>query len=123
MATPPCSQSSTWGANEVQLPNRKMTPADLEKFVAHEYFFTASQGVRAAGYLPLDDLPGSLCCMTFCVIVMTNGYILTGQSACADPADFNADLGQKLARQDAIKQMWPLVGFVRRDQLHEAEKG
>ena len=56
------------------------------------------------------------------MLVLRNGFTVTGQSACADPAKFNADMGRKLAREDAIRQCWKLLGFRLRDQI-AAEQG
>lgn len=54
------------------------------------------------------------------VLVMKNGFTVMGKSAPASPENFNADLGQKFAREDAIRQLWPLMGYALRDQLDKA---
>jgi len=55
--------------------------------------------------------------MTIAVVVMKNGYVVLGKSAPADPDNFNQELGEKFAREDAIRQIWPLMGFALRDKL------
>lgn len=55
--------------------------------------------------------------MTLCTIVMDNGYVVIGKSACVDPANYNQQIGEKLAREDAIKQLWPLFGFLLAEQI------
>lgn len=57
--------------------------------------------------------------MTIAVVSLENGYILVGKSASADPDNFNAELGQKFAREDAMRQMWPLEGYALRERLHQ----
>lgn len=57
--------------------------------------------------------------LTICVMKLTNGFVLVGKSAPADPANFNQELGQKFAREDCIRQMWPLEGYLLREQLAE----
>ena len=59
--------------------------------------------------------------LTIAIVTMENGYQVTGQSACADPANFDPKLGQKIAFDDAIKKVWPLEGYLLRQRLHEAE--
>ena len=48
---------------------------------------------------------------------MRNGFTIIGKSAPASPANFNAEFGQKLAYEDCIRQLWPLMGFSLRDRL------
>lgn len=55
--------------------------------------------------------------MTIAVVIIDNGYVLIGKSAPADPENFNRELGQKFAREDAIRQMWPLEGYALREKL------
>ena len=57
--------------------------------------------------------------LTIAIVTMENGYTVTGQSACADPANFDAALGKKIAYDDAIKKVWPLEGYLLRQRLHE----
>jgi len=56
---------------------------------------------------------------TICQITMKNGYTVIGKSACADPAEFNAAEGEKWAWQDALRQVWPLLGYALRERLHK----
>ena len=55
--------------------------------------------------------------MTIAVVIMKNGYVLVGKSAPADPGNFNEELGRKFAREDAIRQLWPLEGYALREKL------
>lgn len=59
--------------------------------------------------------PGS--CLTVCALTLRNGFTVTGESACASPENFNAEIGQKIARTNAREKIWPLLGFRLRDQL------
>lgn len=59
---------------------------------------------------------------TACCLVLTNGFTVMGTSACADPANFNEDLGQRLAYQDAFRQLWRLEGYRLRCDLDQAAK-
>lgn len=100
----------------------RVTPADIEAEINGEYYFTAEQGVQAA-FLEQDDLTrltgmhGELRLLTFCVLHLRNGFTVTGESACASPENFNAELGRKIARQNAVAKVWPLLGFRLRDKL------
>jgi hypothetical protein len=56
--------------------------------------------------------------LTICVLTLKNGYKVTGESAAADEANFNEELGRKIAREKAIGEIWPLAGFLLRETLH-----
>lgn len=55
--------------------------------------------------------------MTMCFLTLANGTIVTGESACASPANFDADLGEQIARADAVQKIWPLEGYLLRQRL------
>jgi hypothetical protein len=59
----------------------------------------------------------SLGMLTFCVLVLRNGYTVTGESACASPENFNAEIGRRIARENAVANVWPLMGYELRSQL------
>lgn len=97
----------------------RVTPADIEANIADEHYFTAAEGVSGAStFLPDDDSPLNL--LTFCVLVLRNGFTVTGESACASPENFNADIGRKVARANAVQKIWPLMGYELRTRLHDA---
>ena len=64
----------------------------------------------------------ALSLLTFCVLVLRNGFTVTGESACASPENFDAELGRKIARQNAVAKVWPLLGFALKERLY-AEGG
>lgn len=49
--------------------------------------------------------------VTVCVITLQNGFTVVGKSACANPDNFNAELGEDLAFDDAKQQMYALLAF------------
>ena len=90
----------------------RITPADIEENIDCEYYFTAEEAIQHA---PMHD---SLRLLTFCVLVLRNGFTVTGESACASPENFDAELGRKIARQNAVSKVWPLLGFLLKEKLH-----
>ncbi len=96
----------------------RVTPADIEAAIADEAYFTAFDGAQAAGHQPRTDATGTaMCLLTFCVLVLKNGFTVTGESACASPENFDAEIGRKIARQNAVSKIWPLMGYALRDRL------
>ncbi|RWR55087.1 hypothetical protein EOW66_02250 [Sinirhodobacter huangdaonensis] len=59
--------------------------------------------------------PGSS--LTICCLTLKNGFTVTGESACASPGNFDAEIGRKIAWGNAREKIWPLMGFRLRDQL------
>jgi hypothetical protein len=57
-----------------------------------------------------------------CVLILRNGFTVVGTSACASPANFNEEIGRRLARERAIDQVWPLMGYDLRTQIFRAER-
>ena len=99
----------------------RVTPADIEANIASEHYFTAEQGAHAAfqdgeGDPPYYDGPLSL--LTFCVLVLRNGTKIVGINngpVCA--ANFDAEEGRRYARENAIEQIWPLMGYALRERI------
>lgn len=103
----------------------RVTPADLEANIASEHYFTAGQGVSGE-VSSRDEQPSQFCyessldLLTFCVLVLKNGFTVTGESACASPENFDAEIGRKIARENAINKVWPLMGYELKCRLHAA---
>lgn len=57
--------------------------------------------------------------MTVAFVKFDNGYIVIGESAPADPANFNEELGKKFAYEGAIRKAWPLFGFALCEKLKD----
>lgn len=57
-------------------------------------------------------------CLTVCCLTLENGFTVTGESACASPENFNAELGQKIARENARNKIWALEGYLLKQSLY-----
>ena len=100
----------------------RITPADVDANIASEHYFTADDGEWGASKHANKPKHPQLSLLTFCVLVLRNGFTVTGESACASPENFNAEIGRKIARQNAVQKIWPLLGFALKERLH-AEGG
>lgn len=89
----------------------RITRVDIEANIDSEHYFTAADGQRGACGVDVSGLGDPLELLTFCVLVLRNGFTVTGESACASPENFDADLGRKIARQNAVAKIWPLMGY------------
>lgn len=60
--------------------------------------------------------------LTICALKLKNGFVVTGESAAASPENFNAEIGKKIARQNAREKILALEGYLLKQQLFEAKK-
>lgn len=91
----------------------RLTPALIdEQIVGEEY-------IQRGDYPTVQptNVATALSCLTICVLVLKNGFTIVGKSACASPENFNAELGRKIARDDARNQIWALEGYNLRSKL------
>lgn len=121
----------------------RITPVDIDTNIVKEYYFTAADGVdgndiatiraetpnEEVRLCPINDDPdlyktaiAPLKLLTFCVLVLRNGFTVTGESACASPENFDADIGKKIARQNAVNKIWPLMGYELKERLFNEPK-
>ncbi len=102
----------------------RVTPADIEANIGSEHYFTAFDGAvhmgehaKYAGDWEVPRTIEALNLLTICVLVLRNGFTVTGESACASPENFDAVLGRKIARANAVKKVWPLMGYALKQNL------
>ena len=102
------------------------------------YFTRYEDGTLGVSTTPYSDLPQKVTMehlesivdkesysydetLTICVITTKNGFKVTGESACADPAIYNKADGEKYAKQAAIEKLWPLEGYLLKQRLFDAK--
>lgn len=94
---------------------------DIEAAIGGIYYTSGLNAAQSGESAPVSqEHRAPLQILTICLIVMRNGFTVIGKSAPASPENFNADLGRQYAYEDAVRQIWPLMGFALRDKLVEA---
>lgn len=89
--------------NEIQakgLNAPRLSPADIDAAIAAEDYHV---------------FPGTT--VTVAALTLRNGFVVVGKSAAASPENFDADIGKKIARDDARSQIWALEGYLLREKL------
>lgn len=99
----------------------RITPGDVEEAIDSEWYINAATGVVPDGFQPPVPANHPLELLTFCVLVLKNGFTVTGESACASPENFDAEIGRNVARQNAVQKIWPLLGYQLKDKLFHQE--
>lgn len=96
----------------------RVTVEHIVSTIASEHYFTASQAIAAS--VAHSEVPPAPCdLLTFCVLVLQNGFTVTGESACASPENFDAEIGRKIAKENAVNKIWMLEGYLLKQRLSE----
>lgn len=107
----------------------RVVPAALQAVIVSAHYFTAAEGVlgelTSDGVLPTPfekaNIPEALKLLTFCVLVLRNGFTVVGKSACASPENFDREVGERVARDNAEREIWPLLGYALKEQLSKEQ--
>ena len=99
----------------------RLTPEYIDsKIQAVEYILPRDVCKRDNG-VEIFDAPVSLQTLTFCVLTLENGFTVTGESACASPENFDAEIGKKIAYDNARNKIWQLEGYLLKQKLFESK--
>jgi hypothetical protein len=91
----------------------RVSLSQLHERVAAVFYLT---GKDAMPYVSsMDHVNNAMACLTICILVTHEGFTLVGKSAPATPENFNAEKGEHFAYEDALRQIWPLEGYVLRN--------
>ena len=93
----------------------RVSLSDIEAAISSTHFTTGADVVMTVAP---NSPEMNLTVLTICLMVMKNGFVVVGKSAPASRENFNPDLGRKLAREDCIRQLWPLMGFALKERTH-----
>lgn len=55
--------------------------------------------------------------VTICQLTLDNGYSVRGESACVMPANYNKEIGERIAYDNAFNKLWPLFGFLLAEKM------
>ena len=87
----------------------------IEGKIRKQYFMNA-----AAAFKGVPNICPELNNVTVCFLVLDNGFVVIGKSACASAENFDQEKGMAIAREDAIDQIWALEGYALRSRLAAA---
>lgn len=76
----------------------KVTPEQIEAAIVRETYTLLPNGRTTVCQLTLIDLGDS-------------GFTVEGQSACVSRDNYNEELGNKIARQNALNEVWKVKGY------------
>ena len=79
----------------------RLTPDDIEAVIVGEQYYRFPRTT-----------------MTVCCLMLRNGYCVIGESASVSPENYDAEIGQKIARQHAKDKIWALEGYLLKQKLY-----
>ncbi len=85
-------------ANGLSAP--RLSPSDIDAVIVGESFTLLPSGR-----------------VTVCELTLRNGYTVRGESACVSIENFDAKIGQDIARKNARDKVWELEGYLLRERL------
>ena len=68
--------------------------------------------IASAEYYVFPNTTLTVCCLT-----LSNGFNVTGQSAPENPENFDAEIGRKIAFENARDKIWMLEGYLLKSKL------
>ncbi len=78
----------------------RITPKLIDNKIVDEAYYT---------------FPGTT--TTIALLSLENGFTVTGESACASPENFDQEIGNKIARENARQKIWALEGYRLKEAL------
>ena len=104
----------------------RVTPERIQSVIRAEHYFTAfdgRSGALASGTYAGKEVPvASDADLESLKLLSENGFVVTGESACASPENFDPEIGRKIARQNAVAKIWPLEGYLLKQRFNEAKQ-
>lgn len=94
------------------LPNTLKKGKNMEK-LTYEHIKSV---IKSVEYVQVGVL-------TICVMTLQNGFTVTGESACLSLATYDAEIGRKIARDNAEDKIWQLEGYLAKQRLYEGSDG
>lgn len=114
------SLEETDAASAVVATAPRVTLADIKANTLKITFITGWDLTDPAGLSPKQW--EELGTFTLCTLILRNGYVVIGKAAPAVSANYNSELGRKFAYEDAVRQVWPLMGYALRQRQLDLSK-
>lgn len=80
----------------------RISPNDIEAVIAKEEYVVFANST-----------------LTVCCLTLSNGFNVIGESACASPENYDQELGEQIARRNAVNKIWALEGYLLKQKLYE----
>ncbi len=92
----------------------KITVKDVEDNIQDTVFFSGADGYNGQHFrttIGFPNTPKRLELVTFCVLVLRNGFIITGQSMCANAENYDKAVGEEWACKNAMDKVIEVMTY------------
>lgn len=80
----------------------RLTPDDINAVIAEQYYTTIGDTKHV-----------------ICLLVLKNGFTVSGENACASPENWREDIAREMAYKQARDKVWELEGYLLKQKLYE----
>lgn len=115
MSTPSLDQTEAYSASRATAP--RVSVKNIEDQMESVIYINLGDAIERTN----QSASASSFLMTLCVITMRNGFVEVGKSAPASPENFDREKGKTFAYEDAVRNLWPKLGYALRDTLWQWE--
>lgn len=96
----------------------RICPEDIEANIAGEHYHSPSDYTIGCGFNIGHFDSEKIKRHTICILTLRNGFTVVGiNEGPVSAANFDAELGRKIARQNAVQKILPLMGYELRSKL------
>ena len=100
----------------------RLTPQYIEDTIDGAIYTTALDIAKSNNMAVSPEMSEKLKCLTICILILKNGFTVTGESACVSPENFDANIGRKIALDDAMDKIWLLEGYLLKQRIYDDNK-
>lgn len=99
----------------------RLTPDHIDSVIGSIWYINAGEAIKPDDFHPPVGVNNPLRLLTICVLILKNGFMVTGESACASPENYNEEIGRKIAYNNAREKIWALEGYILKTKLNLLE--
>ena len=112
-----------WNAvKENNMSAPRITPDDVDNSISSIHIFSGLEAAKANRVIRSEPVDAeSLKLLTMCVIVLKNGFTVTGKSSCVSPENYDRSKGEEIALNNAKDQIYSYLGFELKTKLSNKE--
>lgn len=102
------------------LSSPRTTPDHIDSKIKHVYYHSPLEAIDHKQAMD-EGAYQNLRCLTFCTIVLENGFTVTGENICSDYENFDPFIGKEIAYKNAREKNWQLEGYLLKEKLYQAD--
>ena len=95
-----------------------VTKDQIDALIQNVSYLNVGEALRSSNQVATEGTH----LLTQCFITLENGFVVSGESACAHPSKYNKEIGEKIAYENAYQKIWMLEGYFLKQVLFEEQQ-